>query len=270
MNAILLTRRSEFQIYCANALWRDKRISAVIVEEGYAFERGSGVLWILDILWRNARMLLGVIAKHPLAIADYIKLYLNRDKYIGGQPFHNKRLLHSDYSELAEDLPIVKVESINSDHVRDTIREMKPDVVLVFGTQLIKPKVFAEQSAIFVNLHWGWSPDYRGDGIVSALGFEGPSALGVTIHLLSERADGGDILHQARPVTDDEDNFYSVGLKLSLIGIELFKRVLDEFQIHGSLSGRPQDLSQGRVYTSRYMKTHPRLYHEAWKNLKNS
>jgi methionyl-tRNA formyltransferase len=270
MNTILLIRQSEFQVYCANVLWKGKHISAVIVEEGYAFERESGVIGTLDLLWRNARTLLNVIAKNPLVLADYVKLYLYKDKYLGRQSIHNKRLLHGDYSKFAEDLPVIKVDNINSDQVSAEIRAMKPDVVLVFGTRLIKSQLFAGQLATFVNMHWGWSPDYRAEGIVSALAVEGPSALGVTVHLLSEHADGGNILYQARPAVDDEDNFYSIGLKLTLIGVGLFTKVLEEFQRNRTLSGQPQDLSHGRVYSARYMKTNPMLYHEAWKNLKNS
>ena len=269
MKTILFIRQSEFQVYCANVLWKDRRISAVIVEDGYAFERGVGFIGTLDILWRNGRMLLNVIAKNPLVLIDYVKLFLCKNKYLGRQSFHNNRLLHGDYSDFAEGLPVIKVDNINSEQVSSVIREMRPDVVLVFGTRLIKSQVFADQQATFVNMHWGWSPDYRAEGIVSALGVEGPSALGVTVHLLSEYADGGNILYQARPVIDDEDNFYSIGLKLTLIGVELFTRALDDFQSNGVLSGQPQDLSQGRVYSARYMKTHPRLYHAAWRNLKD-
>lgn len=269
MNAILLIRQSEFQVYCANVLWKARRISAVIVEDGYAFERGAGLIATLDLLWRNSRTLFDVIAKNPLIFIDYVKLFLYKNKYLGKQSFHNTRLLRENYSNFAEGLPVIKVNNINSEQANSAIREMKPDVVLVFGTRLIKSQIFSGQHATFVNMHWGWSPDYRAEGIVSALGVEGPAALGVTVHLLSEYADGGNILHQARPVIDDEDNFYSIGLKLTLIGVELFVSALDEFQSNGTLSGQPQDLSQGRVYSSRYMKTHPRLYHTAWKNLKD-
>lgn len=269
MKAILLTKQSEFQVYCANILWKGKHISSVIVEEGYAFERGAGIFWTLDILWRNAQTLINVISKNPLAFVDYVKLYLYKNKYLGRQSVHNERLLREDYSKFADDLPIIRVDNINSDQVKGAIRTMNPDVVLVFGTRLIKSQVFADQQATFVNMHWGWSPDYRAEGIVSALGVEGPSALGVTVHLLSEYADGGNILYQARPVIDDEDNFYSIGLKLTLIGVKLFTRALDDFQSNGVLSGQPQDLSQGCVYSAHYMKTHPRLYHAAWKNLKD-
>lgn len=266
MNAILLTRHSDFQKYCANHLWLRGLITGVITEAGYSFESGSGLRAAADLVWRNLGTLVSVVASHPTSLLDYVRLQRRKDIYLGQQVMQNHRVLGSGYENFVEGLPVVQVDDINSTAATSAIRRFAPKIVLVFGTRLIKPDVFDGRP--FVNMHWGWSPDYRGEGIVSALALEGPQALGVTVHCLSARPDAGDILYQARPTVDAEDNFYSVGLKLTMLGTELFARVLEDFRRDGELTGRPQDLSRGQVFGTKYMKAHPHLYHEAWRRLR--
>ena len=270
MNAILLTRQSEFQIYCANSLWRQRRITAVVVEKGFSFHRGVGIGTAARAVRRNAATIVPVMVRSPRTIADYATLVLRKESYFGSQERHHRRLLQADYGSFAQDLPVYEVPDINSPQVPSVLQQLTPDIVLVFGTALIRPQLFGVFPVPWVNLHWGWSPTYRGEGIVSALAREGPEALGVTVHLLSARSDAGHILHRARPTVDAEDNFYSIGLKLTRLGLDLFVRTLDDFGQSGHLDGEPQDLSRGRVYTTKYMKTHPHLCHQAWANLKRA
>lgn len=267
MRAVLLTRHSEFQIFCANQLWRSGLIAGAIVEGGVSFVRTSGPWSRFGVVRKNAGLLLGATLRRPIVLADYARLFRNKERYFGSQALHNRRLLGSGFTAFEDDLPVVSVADINSATAQEALRELAPDVVLVFGTRLIKGEIFLSSPVPFINLHWGWSPDYRGDGIVPALAREGVGGLGVTVHRLSTRIDGGDILARARPSVDGQDNFYSIGLKLTLLGIGLLTKVLERYQRGEPLVGTPQDLSRGALFDSRYMKRHPRLYHDAWRNL---
>jgi folate-dependent phosphoribosylglycinamide formyltransferase PurN len=270
VTVVLLTRSSEFQIYCANRLWSSRQLRAAIVEEGFSFTRGTGPGASLRAAVKNARLLAPVMLRRPRSMVDYARLFLRKDEYFGLQDRHHARVLRAGYERFNDDVPVIRVADVNSEETARSLRHLAPDIVLVFGTALIRPELYEQFTAPFVNLHWGWSPDYRGDGIVPALALEGPQALGLTVHLLSSRIDGGDILYRARPVIDAEDNFYSIGLKLTLLGVDLFSRVLEDFARSGRLVGEPQDRSNGRVYGSRYMKTHPGLYHAAWAKLRQA
>jgi methionyl-tRNA formyltransferase len=267
MRVILLTRNCPFQVFCANTLWRRGLLTSVIIEEGYSFPTGNS-LKSHRVVTRNIRNIASIVRARLGASLDYAKFYFNRDKYFGSQELHNKRLLQADYHALAADLPAIVVRDVNSDQVKNAIRESSPQIVLVFGTRLLKPATFEGHSAKFVNMHWGWSPNYRGEGIVSALALEGPAALGVTVHLISSKADAGAILYQSRPTVDPDDNFYSIGLKLTLLGIDLFAKAIGRQRTMGELAANPQDLSKGRLFDSKYMKSHPELYNKAWNALK--
>lgn len=267
MRIVLLTRNSEFQIFCANLLWRRGLLNLVISEENYSFTRGDRRGFKPYALFKNIKIIFPNILKRPLSLIEYMRLYFSKNKYFGSQEQHDKRLLKYDYKALADGLPSIVVSDINSHQVRDALQNFSPDIVLVFGTRLIKSVLFDSHPAKYVNMHWGWSPDYRGEGIVSALATQGINALGVTVHLISSKIDGGDILYRIRPSIDANDNFYSIGLKLTLLGVELFIKSIDKYRKYGELVGEPQDLKKGRLYDSKYMRHHPELYQKAWKNL---
>ena len=121
----------------------------------------------------------------------------------------------------------------------------------------------------FVNLHWGWSPDYRAEGIVSALALEGPEALGVTVHLIDEGIDSGHILYRARPTVDPRDNFYSVALKLTVLGTDLLLKVAGDFVREGRLVGLRQSTHKAQLFSGKRLSEHPEWYSMAWANLRN-
>lgn len=264
MKTLLLMRLSPFQIYCANTLF-DRGIStALLIEDGTSMlpER------LIDILSLNRLKLFKYIVSNPSKLIYWIQNIIYHKKYYGYRGYHDKRILDDNFSNINSDLTINRVIDINCDGSVDWINCYHPDLVFVFGTRLVKEYVFEGIEVPFVNMHWGWSPDYRGEGLVSALAIGGSKELGVTVHLIDTGSDSGDILYRERLQIDREDNFYSIGLKLAKIGSELFIRVFQKYQRRRAISGAKQDLSVGKLYSSQYMKQHPELYMMAWKRLR--
>lgn len=269
MRIILLTRNSELQIFCANFLWRKGLLTSVIIEEGCSFPKNRSSFDYRG-LFDKFKGKFSDALNNPLGVIDYVRFIINKNKYFGSQELYNKQLLMTDYEELANGLPSMTVSDINSQQVKNVLQDSAPDIVLVFGTRLISSQLIESCSAKFINMHWGWSPDYRGEGIVSALAVQGGDALGVTLHLISSRIDGGNILYRSRPKLDRNDNFYSIGLKLTVLGSELFVKAIEKYKECGELVGEPQDLSKGFLYDSKYMRIHPELYRKAWKSIKKA
>ena len=272
MKIILLTRRSAFQIYCANKLANKGLLDCVIVEEGSSFattKRKYPTAFTRKLQRRLATLLKNTI-RDPLYPIETIRFYKNRNKYFGFgmQDLFNKRILKHDYHDFSSSLVVEETVNINSEETLSLLESQQPDLVLVFGTRMIKRNIFECLSSPFINMHWGISPSYRGEGIVSALAIGGPKDLGVTVHHLSTLSDAGDILFQATPDVSYEDNFYSIGLKLSLLGTSLFERVVNEYLTKGAPKGYPQDLSKGFLYDTKYMENHLELYQQAWAMIK--
>lgn len=265
MKTLLLTRLSPFQIYCANVLHTKGILSAMVIEMGSSVPP-ENITRRISI--KKCTQWIIRFASQPRLAVNRIHNLLNHKRYYGQRTYHDKRILRSDFDELCTNLPRYRFDDINDERAVKWMREYDPPLAFVFGTRLIKQHILDVAESTFVNMHWGWSPDYRGEGIVSALANGGAKELGVTVHLLDRNADAGDILYREKPQIDPEDNFYSIGLKLTVLGTQLFMRVLEDFKKRGNLLGIKQDLSVGRVYSSSYLRDHPEVFHRAWRNLK--
>lgn len=92
--------------------------------------------------------------------------------------------------------PDHKVKKINDDEALENAKTFSPDLILVFGTSLLKKRWFELQTPI-LNSHLGIIPRYRGwlCWFWSVLE-ENFDSLGISIHHVSKIADGGDIVIQ--------------------------------------------------------------------------
>lgn len=114
------------------------------------------------------------------------------------------------------------------------------EVVMVYGTDLIKPPLLDRFSGRMINMHLGLSPYYRG----TATNFypllnDEPEFVGATIHMISAGIDSGDIIHHARPEILVDDMPHTVGCKAILAGIDKMIQTLTELEA-GSLISTPQ------------------------------
>jgi methionyl-tRNA formyltransferase len=128
------------------------------------------------------------------------------------------------------------------------IKSIAPDVIVVYGTNVIGEKVISIAPHAIVNVHTGLSPWYRGsDTIFWALHNEEPERAGVTVHMLSPGLDAGAILATGVPeytADDDEDSLFAKSVMLgSALLVEAVKEVAA-----GRARPTPQDLSIGKEY----------------------
>ena len=265
VNGLLITRRSPYQNYCANQLFLKKTIKTVIIEQGISFGSYTGSGNYLQ----KAIRLFKLFTRNPWASIVRVYNHFQMEKWYGNKDVYEKEILGQSGLKLNSQLNVIEVDSVNGLKFFEYISEIEADIIFVFGTDIIKKNSFSNFSCPVINMHWGWSPNYRGEGIVSALAKEGPKKLGVTIHLLSDSIDGGEILCQECPAVDKTDNFYSIGLKLSKLGTTLFQKVADQFSEFGTIEAKPQNLSIGFLYSSSYLRKHPQIFQNAWKNLKS-
>lgn len=93
---------------------------------------------------------------------------------------------------------IRRVDNINGPEAVALITASKPDVVIVNGTRILKRPVLESTSAAFINTHQGITPKYRGaHGGYWALYESDPERCGVTLHLVDQGIDTGNIIAQA-------------------------------------------------------------------------
>lgn len=94
------------------------------------------------------------------------------------------------------------------------MRRLGPDVVLVFGTGLLKEPLINSFPGRILNIHLGLSPYYRGAGTnFWPLVNEEPEYCGATIHFLDAGVDTGPLIAHVRPDIRPGDGPHDIGNK---------------------------------------------------------
>lgn len=129
----------------------------------------------------------------------------------------------------------------------DLMRNAAPDVVLVFGTGLLKPPLIDAFQGRILNIHLGLSPYYRGAGTNFWPLVNGePEYCGATIHFLDAGVDTGPIIMHVRPDIRSGDGPHDIGNKTIVAAAEALGDAAVALTAHG-VRGVPQE-GPGRVY----------------------
>lgn len=134
-----------------------------------------------------------------------------QDRYNVEQAFYG----HTRPSELFGNRAIyVSPDQLNSPETAKAVQDFAPDMVFIFGTNIIKNPVIDVLPELKINLHLGLSPWYKGGATLFwPFYFLKPQFAGSTFHQIVPAADAGDILHQSVPVLEKGDGIHDVGAK---------------------------------------------------------
>lgn len=133
-------------------------------------------------------------------------------------------------------------EDVNAPSVLDAVRDHRADLVLsVYYTQLFKPAFIESTGAPILNAHPSLLPRHRGVAPLIWAIVEGDATTGVTIHMIDEGIDTGDIVLQRSLPIDPDDTGLSLYTKVGRLAVDSIAEVLQHWQEHGSLpTAHPQ------------------------------
>ena len=189
LRVLVLCGRSPRHLYVANALCRAADVVGIVQETGSALTWKKLAKTLRpDNLWRKAWRWLR-----------------DRRRYIGhgeARFFFGEQPARLDHPELVRETP-----HINHPDVLALSRQLKPDLIAVFGTSLIRGELLEQGRLGMANLHGGLSPEYRGaDCTFWALYNGEPQKVGCTLHWIDAGIDtGGLIAHVSPRVLPDDD-----------------------------------------------------------------
>jgi folate-dependent phosphoribosylglycinamide formyltransferase PurN len=122
-----------------------------------------------------------------------------------------------------------RVDSVNDETCKQLLQQVQPDIVIVNGTRIISKKILSCSNAVFINMHVGITPWYRGShGGYWALYNNDVENFGTTIHLIDIGVDTGAILKQAFVKPTKEDNFTTYPVLQVAEGIKGMKIAITE------------------------------------------
>lgn len=142
---------------------------------------------------------------------------------------------------------IVYVDSVNDDACKLKLEQLQPDIIVVNGTRIISKKILQCTHAIFINMHVGITPLYRGShGGYWALHNKDTANFGTTIHLVDAGVDTGAIIKQVYTEPTMADNFTTYPTLQTAIGINALREALSAIFENNLLSFHKE--GKGKLY----------------------
>jgi methionyl-tRNA formyltransferase len=169
------------------------------------------------------------------------------------------RLLPSTPTPMAEALrskiPILWLEKINDSEL-DSIRELKPDLIITCGFSIILPKTILELPAIgCINIHTAKLPVHKGANPCAHVILDGDKESGVTIHITEEGIDTGAILAQETFPVDIAATSMDVYTESCAVANEMILEAIEDIELDGFAKSTPQSPDTGS-YDSRFDEEH--------------
>jgi len=137
--------------------------------------------------------------------------------------------------------PVISPEKVNAPEVIAQIEGLKPDVIVVvaFG-QFLGKRLLAIPPRGCVNGHFSLLPKYRGAAPVQAAIAAGDEVTGVTVMMMAEGMDNGDMLLKAIEPICSDDTAVTLMDRLAILGAVTLVKAL-KLMISGGLVREPQD-----------------------------
>lgn len=171
------------------------------------------------------------------------RLDRHKDRILSQRLFPQGAALQTSPVELLRTVP-----SHNGREALELLDGLRPDIIAVYGTAVIRPPVMTKARQAVLNMHTGISPRYRGsDTVFWPLHNEEPEWIGTTVHQLDAGIDSGPVLATVRPAIDAADDEDTLFAKCVLVGADAYARVIAAVAA-GSATPLPQDLAAGREY----------------------
>jgi hypothetical protein len=188
LRLLILCGRSARHLHVANALCRAGEAVAIVQE--------TGGEWNLKKTLRKLR---------PGNLFRKVWRWLRDRRRYTGNPearfFFPEGEPRLDHPELLREVP-----HINHPEVVKLARELKPDLICVFGTSLIRGELLKQGRLGIINLHGGLSPEYRGaDCTFWALYNGEPEKIGCTLHYIDAGIDTGRLIAHVSPEVREGD-----------------------------------------------------------------
>lgn len=152
-------------------------------------------------------------------------------------------------------IPFHLVDNYHVPSSIELLRSSRPDLGVIYGTNIVKESVFKIPRLGSINLHQGLAPFYRGGPPVFWELYNDESEVGLTVHFVEAKVDSGAILLQERvPLRYDsryrlnyesflDDFCESLRQRCAHLVVEAVRQIA-----LGTATPHPQDASLGKRY----------------------
>jgi len=144
-------------------------------------------------------------------------------------------------------LPVLQPTKLRTGEFAAWVRAQGADLALVVAYGRILPKdVLSSTRLGFVNVHASLLPRYRGAAPITWAVVNGDAETGITLMLLDEGMDTGDMLSTSRTPIGPDETAGELSDRLALLGAEIVRAQLSPF-VRGELPRVPQRSDQATL-----------------------
>jgi len=144
---------------------------------------------------------------------------------------------------LERGLAVVQPTKLRTGELAEWVKAQDAELALVVAYGRILPRPVLDATRLgFVNVHASLLPKYRGAAPITWAVVRGETVTGVTLMLLDEGMDTGDMLAEVRTPIGAHETAGELGERLAVLGADLVRARLPAFA-RGELVRAPQDPS---------------------------
>lgn len=228
-------------------------------------------LYFLNSLYKEFEIAGAIIQKRENIMPQLPNDILEKDKQNFTRHFTDRNNAEKKYFGIQK-YPECKIletnaEQLNSVESKNFIDSIKPDVAIIFGTELIKEPVFSTLPRHTINLHSGLSPRYRGSATLFwPFYFMEPNFAGSTFHYIVSEPDAGNIIHQCVPDLELSDGIHDVACKSVLKSVDESIRLFRIFEKEGKWTTFKQKGTGKNFLDSDFKPEHLRIIYDLFDN----
>ncbi len=238
MRLVLLTGEDHEHCHVANRLADAFALARIVVDAGVPRSRLNRVRYLrrrystAQLLSRAIGQGLAFVCRDRAARREALFQVLGRE------PCERHR-----HQEI-----LTRVSGLNAPATQALIRDLSPDVLLVYGTAVVRDEILSLAARLALNLHTGMSPYYRGVDCAFWPLYHGElERLGATVHQCTRELDGGVIYQVGQVPLERDDDRFRVFARAVKLGTDLYVQAVREL-LEGRLQGQPQQLELGYEY----------------------
>ncbi|WP_197408322.1 formyltransferase family protein [Campylobacter iguaniorum] len=184
---------------------------------------------------------------------NFIRHFDNRQKFEIEFFGKNKILPNCEICQVSE-------HDLSGQNSVEFIKKIKPDVVFIFGTEMIREPLYSVLPKMTINLHLGLSPRYRGSATLFwPFYFLEPNWAGSTFHFITNKPDAGGIIHQTLPILEKGDTIHQVACKVVKQSSIEVRRIIDILNSRQNLRIYKQKTSGKNFLTRDFVPQHLRV-----------
>lgn len=221
MNIIFLTSEATHHYYLINEVNKYHPVKKVFYQTIHLERTG----------WKNRFKRLTQPKQLRFIVRRAISNILFHGDNIAQKTYERKAFFNDESPILDSSIPSEKVYSFNDPETVELVKRENPDLIVVFGTDILKGEILKIARLNILNIHREILPKYRGGGMPFWVFYKNDfENLGVTVHVCARKLDAGHILAQKRYQLRRDDRIYTLRHKTTLLAIELLKEVIHKYR----------------------------------------